>query len=123
MTMLSNRLAFAALGTACIVAAAGGGYLATRQNATQAPAVVATAAPAQVTAAAPTPEARAPARSPEALVREAPKPVESAPVAPAQEMHAARPAARRDLRSAATPVAPKTPQRPPSSARRDYVPE
>ncbi len=31
--MLSNRLAFAALGVACIAAAAGGGYLATRQNA------------------------------------------------------------------------------------------
>jgi hypothetical protein len=30
--MLSNRLAFAALAIACIGAAAGGGYLATRQN-------------------------------------------------------------------------------------------
>jgi len=30
--MLSNRLAFAALAVACIGAAAGGGYLATRQN-------------------------------------------------------------------------------------------
>jgi hypothetical protein len=30
--MVSNRLAFAALATACIGAAAGGGYLATRQN-------------------------------------------------------------------------------------------
>jgi type IV secretory pathway VirB10-like protein len=31
--MLSNRLAFAVLGVACIAAAAGGGYFATRQNA------------------------------------------------------------------------------------------
>lgn len=34
--MLSNRLAFAALGAVCIVAAAAGGYLATRQNTTPA---------------------------------------------------------------------------------------
>ena len=36
--MLSNRLAFAALAIACIGAAAGGGYLATRQNTVPAPA-------------------------------------------------------------------------------------
>jgi hypothetical protein len=35
--MLSNRLAFAALAVACIGAAAGGGYLATRQNTVPAP--------------------------------------------------------------------------------------
>jgi hypothetical protein len=36
--MLSNRLAFIALAVACLAAAAGGGYLATRQNAIPAPA-------------------------------------------------------------------------------------
>ena len=36
--MLSNRLAFAALAIACIGAAAGGGYLATRQNVVPSPA-------------------------------------------------------------------------------------
>jgi hypothetical protein len=36
--MLSNRFAFAALALACIAAAAGGGYLATRQNVVPAPA-------------------------------------------------------------------------------------
>src|SRR3954471_5341409 len=36
--MLSNRLAFAALTVACLAAAAGGGYLATRQNTVPAPA-------------------------------------------------------------------------------------
>ena len=36
--MLSNRLAFAALAVACIGAAAGGGYLATRQNTVPTPA-------------------------------------------------------------------------------------
>jgi hypothetical protein len=46
--MLSNRLAFVALATACILAAAGGGYLATRQNAVPAPA----AAQGQMAAAA-----------------------------------------------------------------------
>jgi hypothetical protein len=44
--MFSNRLAFAALGLACIVAAAGGGYLASRQNATTQ--TVAAAVPAGV---------------------------------------------------------------------------
>jgi hypothetical protein len=36
--MLSNKLAFAALAVACIAAAAGGGYLASRQNTVPAPA-------------------------------------------------------------------------------------
>ena len=45
--MFSNRLAFAALATACIAAAAGGGYLASRQNAVPAP-VAATSAPVRV---------------------------------------------------------------------------
>src|SRR4029077_4564631 len=40
--MLSNKLAFAALAAACIAAAAGGGYLATRQNAVPAPAAAQT---------------------------------------------------------------------------------
>jgi hypothetical protein len=54
--MLSNRLAFAALAIACIGAAAGGGYLATRQNAVPTPASAQTQqAPAvEPAAAAPT---------------------------------------------------------------------
>jgi hypothetical protein len=55
--MLSNRLAFAVLATACIAAAAGGGYLATRQNAVPAPASAQVQTAAAVTATAP---ARAP---------------------------------------------------------------
>jgi type IV secretory pathway VirB10-like protein len=59
--MLSNRLAFAALAVACIGAAAGGGYLATRQNAVPTPASAqaqqdvpaVAAAPAAATATAP----------------------------------------------------------------------
>ena len=59
--MLSNRLAFAALAIACVGAAAGGGYLATRQNtvptpasaqAQQAPEAEPAAAPATATAPA-----------------------------------------------------------------------
>jgi type IV secretory pathway VirB10-like protein len=50
--MLSNRLAFAAVATACIAAAAGGGYLASRQNAVPAP-VAATSVPVPAETAAP----------------------------------------------------------------------
>jgi hypothetical protein len=50
--MLSNRLAFAALAVACLGAAAGGGYLATRQT------VVPAATSAQQIQAAPAPVAR-----------------------------------------------------------------
>ncbi len=54
--MLPNRLAFVALAVACIGAAAGGGYLATRQNAVPAPAsaqVQTSATPAPAPAASP----------------------------------------------------------------------
>jgi hypothetical protein len=54
--MLSNRLAFAALAVACIGAAAGGGYLATRQNTVPAP--VSAQAQPQPTVIAPTPAAQ-----------------------------------------------------------------
>ncbi|PYR58287.1 MAG: hypothetical protein DMF91_17560 [Acidobacteria bacterium] len=70
--MNSNRFAFAALGLACILAAAGGGYLASRQNATSQP--VAAAAPAAPSPSAPSPSAATPAGQPvqetEALVAE-----------------------------------------------------
>src|SRR5438132_11719805 len=70
--MNSNRFAFAALGLACILGAAGGGYLASRQNATSQP--VAAAAPAAPSPSAPSPSAATPAGQPvqetEALVAE-----------------------------------------------------
>jgi hypothetical protein len=50
--MLSNKLAFAALAVACIAAAAGGGYLASRQNTVPAPAAAQAVTPAPVTPAA-----------------------------------------------------------------------
>jgi hypothetical protein len=55
--MLSNRFAFVVLGVACVAAAAGGGYLATRQNAADRPTVAASTAapsdPATLTAGGP----------------------------------------------------------------------
>ncbi len=80
--MLSNRLAFAALATACIAAAAGGGYLASRQNAVPAP-VAATSAPA----VSPAPVASGPAERPvqetEAVVGDAASKPSSVPQLPA----------------------------------------
>jgi len=81
--MLSNRLAFAALAVACIGAAAGGGYLASRQNAVPTPASAQTQQPAAATAPvqpaaapAPAPPAAQPAQpvqETEAVVGETPK--------------------------------------------------
>jgi hypothetical protein len=51
--MSSNRLAFAALGLACIASAAAGGYFATRQNTVPTPAAAMSPAPAASPAAAP----------------------------------------------------------------------
>ena len=67
--MSSNRLAFAALGLACIASAAGGGYLATRQNTVPTPAAAMSPAVAVTPAAAPA--APAPATAvPERSVQE-----------------------------------------------------
>jgi hypothetical protein len=79
--MLSNRLAFAALAVACIAAAAGGGYLASRQNAVPAPAaaqVQPVTAPATTPApAAPAALAERPVQETEAVVAEPKAPVKS----------------------------------------------
>jgi hypothetical protein len=83
--MLSNKLAFAALAAACIAAAAGGGYLASRQNTVPAP-IAATSAPSPAPASTPVEALAGPAERPvqetEAVVGDtAPKPV-SAPETP-----------------------------------------
>jgi type IV secretory pathway VirB10-like protein len=117
--MSSNRLAFAALGIACIAAAAGGGYLASRQNAVPAP-VAASATPPP--AAALTPEK--PVQETEAVVAEsaAQKPAEaSAPIA-APPVSARTPAPRRaepaprapSTRESRSTVARQEPAQPPS---------
>ena len=82
--MFSNRLAFAALGAACIAAAAAGGYLASRQNAVPAPlAASSTSLPSGQ------PTAERPVQETEALVTDTPKtttqppaPVAAPPAAP-----------------------------------------
>jgi hypothetical protein len=65
--MSSNRLAFAAFGIACIGAAAGGGYLAMRQNTVPTPA----AAQGSDTSAATAPAARRPVQETEGIVADA----------------------------------------------------
>jgi type IV secretory pathway VirB10-like protein len=101
--MLSNKLAFAALATACMAAAAGGGYLASRQNAVPAP-VAATSAPAPAAAAAPsaTGPAERPVQETEAVIGDsAAKPLAS----PSLPLPVAEPSksTRRDAPARATP--------------------
>jgi len=94
--MFSNRLAFVVLAVACIGAAAGGGYLATRQNTIPAPMAASTpappvTAPAAAPAAVVVPAAPAkPVQETEAIVAEAPLPAASVP---APKASTAKPAA------------------------------
>jgi hypothetical protein len=94
--MFSNRLAFAALGVACIAAAAGGGYLASRQNAAPSSAAV---QPAPAPASGPS--ATRPVQETEAVVGAAKAETAPAPVAskPAASRRAEPPA--RDARTTA----------------------
>ena len=101
--MTSNRLAFAALGFACVAAAAGGGYLATRQNALKEASVAAATLPAEnqaALAASPsTSSVSQPVQETEAVVGDTSKSSEpiaapSAPASPAKSSAAARPSAQ-----------------------------
>ena len=95
--MLSNRLALGALGIACITAAAGGGYLATRQDAVPAPVVAAGTDAALTPATAASPEGATAVEETEAVVGDVPtaaapnavsepaRPATSASAAPARE--------------------------------------
>lgn len=117
--MLSNRLAVAALGVACIAAAAGGGYLATRQNSVPTPAAAAPLAslvPAVTTPERPatTPERPAPAvQETEAVVGDAktgsaPPPANAPAAKLKRDIVVARPVETpRGARSAKVPVAPR----------------
>jgi hypothetical protein len=89
--MLSNRFAFAALGVACIGAAAGGGYIATRQNSVPTPA----AAQSREAAAAPATPATPsrPVQETEAVVPDAA--ARPASAAPAMKTATPAPAAKR----------------------------
>jgi small subunit ribosomal protein S17 len=68
--MLSNKLAFAALAVTCIAAAAGGGYLASRQNAVPAP-VAATSAPPSPAPLTPVGPAERPVQETEGVIGDA----------------------------------------------------
>ena len=99
--MLSNRLAFAVLGIVCVAAAAGGGYLGTRQNAIPAPASAQTAATTPAPAASTAAVAPARPGKAEAIVG-SPK---AAPPAPAAETVRRPEAPTRTARAANTSTA------------------
>lgn len=86
--MFSRPLAFLLLALACITAAAGGAYVATRRNVPDAPAAAAVAPPAGDAVKAPAPQ---PVTETEAAVS-SPKPAVPAPTAPAPTAPAPEPA-------------------------------
>ena len=124
--MDSNRLAFAALGLACIAATAGGGYLAMRHNVADraVPALMTTAVPtasaAEVSSTKQPVDAQAPAPVAVAVADEVASNVSRTPVTAARE--AGRVASSRGAAVVATPLAP--PSRQPSSrdARAEHAP-
>ena len=99
--MFSNRLAFVALALACIGAAAGGGYLATRQNTVPTPASAQVATPptapaaAVPAAAAETSDASVPAEPSAAARVEQPKPAVHAETSKPSRLNAVKPEASR----------------------------
>ena len=114
--MFPNRLAFAALGIACVGAAAGGSYLATRHNVADVASPPAQAASATV----PAPAAQ-PVQETEAVVGDTTKPLTAA--APPAEPAAAPAPKRADAsRADAAPRAAR-PARPASTTARQNAPE
>jgi len=117
---MSNRMAFGVLAVACMAAAAGGGYLATRQNAVPTPAAaqvpVTQSAPAASPAASP-----APVQETEAVVGDrAPKPVAEKP-ATAEKPSAEKPVRRESARTSMTQASARTPAAS-TQARNDQQP-
>src|SRR3954453_21506968 len=91
--MLSNRLAFAALAIACMGAAAGGGYLATRQNTVPTPASAETRNPVTAPAASASAAPATAASSPATPVRETEEVIgDTAPARPSPKAPTAKPA-------------------------------
>ena len=125
---MSSRVLAGLLAAGCVAAAAGGGYLAVRQNAVQPVPVAASPAPAAVAPAQPAPGGQAPVTETEAVVsggstklqpeaepstpvRTAPNPVREAPRAAAPA-----PAARHDAPAAPAPRTRQTTAPPPAPA-------
>jgi hypothetical protein len=101
--MFSNRLAFAALAVACIGAAAGGGYLASRQAATSTAASSFASTPL---AESPSPT---PVRETEAVIDDVPLKASQAPSSPSAPVKRSDPAPRTAQTSASSrPSAPGT---------------
>jgi hypothetical protein len=123
--MFSNRFAFGALGAACIAAAAGGGYLATRQNAVPTPAAAASveSVPA-VSGGAPdmtSADGAAPVRQTEAVVGDVTVPAATpAPAPPVASANGNTSGASREPRTDARGRSSRTaPARAPQVARQD----
>ncbi len=112
--MVSNRLAFAALGFACVTAAAGGSYLATRHNvAEQVIQPASAASEVAVPAAEATPPTSA-AATPESILSPTADPTPSTPARTAPAPRQAQPA--RQVRRAVPPTVPVPAARPEPAA-------
>ena len=121
---MNTRILAVLLATGCVTAAAGGAYLAVRQNGDPAPPAVTTAAPTEPTAAPTTPAAKpvneteavidtpaAPAARPEAAAKPEAK-ASPAPAPAAPDTRPAKPSRPEPSRAAAPPAAPAPTQRP-----------
>ena len=120
--MFSNRAAFAALALACLAAAAGGGYLATRQSAEPIAPPAATASEQLSPAAQPVQETEATVGDPAPSAQ--PAPAAPAPVAQVATTRAAAPTSTRSAapvrptaRERSTPTAPARDRQPPALER------
>ena len=120
--MFSNRAAFAALALACLAAAAGGGYLATRQSAEPIGPPAATASEQLSPAGQPVQETEATVGDPAPSAQ--PAPAAPAPVAQVATTRTAAPTSTRSAapvrptaREQSTPTAPARDRQPPSLER------
>lgn len=118
--MFSNRLAFAALAAACIAAAAGGGYLASRQNAVPAPLSATSATSAPALASAPPATAERPVQETEAVVGDTAKPARSPEPAGATMRTPSPSVSKREVSARASTKDAKPSAR--TSARQDQAP-
>jgi hypothetical protein len=118
--MFSNRLAFAALAAGCIAAAAGGGYLASRQNAVPAPLSATSTTSAPALASAPAATAERPVQETEAVVGDTAKPARSLEPAGAATRTPSPSVSKRDVSPRASTREAKPSAR--TSARQDPAP-
>jgi len=116
---MSNRFAFAALAAACIAAAAGGGFLASRQNAVPTPAAAQVPPPAQTAPTAAPAASAVPVQETEAVVGDTTSKSSASPSAesvkapaPRRPEPPARSASTRENRTATTPASARHEQPP-----------